>query len=78
MKIKILKSTVADDRFVRAGSVEDISERDAVLLIRLGKAVAVDALPPAPTIMTTENVSGAIAEDKPKRGRPARFSNAGK
>ena len=75
MKIRILKSTVADTRFVKAGNVEDITERDAMLLIRLGKAEAVDELPPAPTIMTTENFTGVV-EDKPRRGRP-RAKNGG-
>ena len=75
MKIRILKSTVADDRFVKAGNVEDIAERDAMLLIRLGKAESVDELPPAPMVMTTENFSGVV-EDKPRRGRP-RAKNGG-
>jgi hypothetical protein len=30
---------MADGRKVRAGSVEDLSERDAALLIQLGKAI---------------------------------------
>lgn len=69
MKIRILKSTVADNRFVKAGNIEEITDRDAIFLIRLGKAEAVDELPTPPTVMTTENFSGVV-EDKPRRGRP--------
>ena len=73
MQIKILKTTVADGRFVRAGSVEDVSDADAKLLIGSGKAVlAVDApqVEPEPTpAMTTESTQQFVAE-KPRRGRP--------
>ena len=72
MKIRILKSTVADGRFVKAGRVEDISDRDAVLLLRMGKAEAMDELLPPPSVVTTETVEGIIAE-KSRRGRPARL-----
>lgn len=77
MKIKILRTTVADQRIVRAGSVEDVSERDAMTLIQLGKAVAHEAAeafeyePPltaSQTGLTSENTSAVVAEKR--RGRP--------
>lgn len=80
MQIKILKTTVADGRFVKAGSVEDVSDADAKLLIGLGKAVPADAAPvPAPApmpepVMTTENTPQVVA-DKPRRGRPPKAKN---
>lgn len=42
MQIKILRSTVADGRHVEAGTTEDVSDRDARLLIRMGKAEPLD------------------------------------
>ena len=73
MKVKILRTTVADGRFVRAGSVEDISDKDGKTLILLGKAEAVEALN-APVIGMTEEelntkVAEAAVETKLKRSR---------
>lgn len=63
MKIKLLETTVADKRFVRAGSVEDISESDAKMLILLGKAVAVEAEEaPAKIGLTEEELNTKVAE----------------
>ena len=45
MQVKILRTTVADKRFVRAGVVVDLSDIDARALILLGKAVLADAAP---------------------------------
>lgn len=78
MKIKILSSTIADGRYVKAGNTEDVNDNDAMMLIKMGKAAAVDELPPVQPILTTENISGVVAEEKPRRGRPAKGSNAGK
>jgi hypothetical protein len=39
MRVLITRTTMADGRKVREGSVEDLSERDAALLIQLGKAI---------------------------------------
>jgi hypothetical protein len=39
MRVLITRTTIADGRKVRAGSVEDLSERDAALLLQLGKAI---------------------------------------
>ena len=72
MKVKILKTTVADSAFVRAGSVVDLSEKDAKGLILLGKAVAVEAEEapaPVPTEEMTTEAAEAIIETKLKRGR---------
>lgn len=72
MKVKILKTTVADGGFVRAGSVVELSEKDAKGLILLGKAVAVDAEEapaPAPVEELTTETAEAVVETKLKRGR---------
>lgn len=72
MKIKILRTTVADSKFVRAGDVVEVSDADAKTLILLGKAVAADGkmahLAPETEELTTE-VAEAIVETKLKRGR---------
>lgn len=72
MKIKILRTTVADKRIVRFGSIEDVSEKDAKALILLGKAVAVDeseAIEPPSAQISTESAEAVISEDRPKRIR---------
>lgn len=72
MKIKILKTTVANGGFVRAGSVVDIAEAEAKALILLGKAVAADGkldFEPAPVEELNTEVAEAIVETKLKRGR---------
>lgn len=72
MKIKILRTTVADSKFVRAGEVVDVSDVDAKTLILMGKAVLADGImahiEPAPEELTTE-VAEAIVETKLKRSR---------
>jgi hypothetical protein len=40
MKIKIIKTTVANKQFVRAGEIIEVSEADAKLLIGINKAEA--------------------------------------
>ena len=73
MKIKILKTTAADGRFVRAGTIVELSDRDARLLIELGKGVAVAEMPPEPTPepLTTETAADVVATPlrKPKASR---------
>jgi hypothetical protein len=75
MKIRILKTTVADGRFVKAGSVEDVSEADGKLLIGIGKAVPADepvaatVVEPEP-VLTVEDAAPVVAEKR--RGRPAK------
>lgn len=75
MKIEILRTTVADKRIVRAGTVEDVSEKDAKALILLGKAIAADDAivveqPSEP--LNTETAEAVISEDRPKRGRKSK------
>lgn len=43
----ILNTTMADGRLVCAGAVEDVSDKDARLLIALGDAVTLEDAPPA-------------------------------
>lgn len=63
MKIKILKTTVADGRFVRAGAIVELSDRDARLLIDLGKGATVAEMPPEPPAqpLTTETAADVVA-----------------
>ena len=57
MKILILKSTMADGRPVQAGRVEDVSDADARILLRMGKATLVaevlDTVEAAPVVEQT-------------------------
>lgn len=74
MKVKILRTTVADGGFVRAGDVVTISDSDAKTLILLGKAIAVEAEEAPAKIGLTEEelntkVAEAMVENKLKRGR---------
>lgn len=72
MKIKIIRTTVADKRTVRAGSVEDVSENDAKTLILLGKAIALPDDEPveAPVEeLNSDNAADVIAESRPRRTR---------
>ena len=79
MKIKILKTTAADGRFVRAGSIVDLSDRDAKLLIEIGKGIAVaDMQPEQPAEpLTTETVPEVVPTQmrkaKPARGKYGNF-----
>lgn len=60
MRILITRTTVADGRIVRAGSVEDLSDADAALLLQLGKAVpAAEA--------ASEPEPAAVEPEAPKR-----------
>lgn len=42
MQVKILRSTIADGVHVEAGDTVDISDKDARLLLRMGKAEPVN------------------------------------
>jgi len=46
MKILILRSTLASGTHLEAGTVQDVSDDDAAILVRLGKATT--ELPPVP------------------------------
>ena len=41
MKILLLRNTLASGRHLEAGSVQDVSDDDGALLIRLGRATLV-------------------------------------
>lgn len=76
MKVKIIRTTVADRRLVRAGAIEDVSDADAKTLILLGKAAAVGYDEPAQAPeqapaeeLNTENAADVIEESKPRRGK---------
>lgn len=72
MKIKIIRTTVADKRTVRSGSIEDVSDADAKMLILMGKAIALpDDEPIAAPVeeLNTESASDVIAESRPRRTR---------
>lgn len=74
MKIAILKTTVANGGFVRAGTVVDISDADAKSLILLGKAKSVEAEEAPVNVGITEEelntkVAEAAVETKLKRTR---------
>ena len=76
MKVKIIRTTVAEKRTVRAGDIEDLSDSEAKTLILLGKAVEVAN--EAPVVvepvaeLNTENAAPVIAEEMPRRGRKSR------
>jgi hypothetical protein len=55
MKIKILRSTVCGGEAVEAGQIVEAGERDAVLLIALGKAIPVKDDGEKRTIEAPEN-----------------------
>lgn len=59
MRILITRTTVADGRIVRAGSVEDLSDADAALLLQLGKAEPASVEPVEPV--------EAVEPEAPKR-----------
>lgn len=55
---------MADGRFVREGSIEDISDRDAALLIQLGKATV-----PAVEPEAVEPVEAVEVPEVKRKGR---------
>lgn len=78
MKIKILKTTAADGRFVRAGTIVDLSDRDAKLLIEIGKGIEVTETQPEPPAqpLTTETAAEVIATPL-RKAKPARVKHGG-
>ena len=66
MKILILKSTIADGRPVQAGQVEDVSDSDARILLRMGKATLVTEVK-TPEVLDT--VEAAPVVEQTRRGR---------
>lgn len=68
MKIRILRTTVADKQFVRAGEICDLSDYEAKTLIQLGKAEAVDAVEePAAEVLDTTEAEAVVDTGTPKR-----------
>lgn len=72
MQIKILKTTVLDGRFVKAGEIVDASQSGAALLIGMNKAEAIiEADPPKvePAPLTTAEIPTVETKTFPKRGK---------
>lgn len=74
MQVKITRTTVAADGFVKVGQVIDLPESEARMLIAIHKAVAVEAAEPAPTVLDTAEAAPVIDTEAPKakRGRRAK------
>ena len=72
MKIKALKNTSASGQSLEAGNIYDVSDKDAEILIRMGKAeesieaveecsIPEASLPPAPpTASKTKKVKASV------------------
>lgn len=67
MQVKITRTTIADGQVVRAGQVYDLSEKDARLLLQIGKAEPVEAVEPPAAPLDTEQASPVIDTEAPKR-----------
>jgi len=67
MRVRITRTTVASDGFVRIGQVVDLPEADAKMLIAIHKAVPVDDEPEAPTVIDTEVAEPLIDTEAPKK-----------
>lgn len=70
MRVRITRTTVATDGFVRVGQVVDLPEADAKMLIAIHKAELVVDEPPAPAPLDTEQASPVIDTKRrgPRRG----------
>lgn len=61
MKIRITRACGIAGVSHGVGAVVDVSDRDARLLIAIGKAAAApDEAPPAPAVMTTEAADAVV------------------
>lgn len=69
MKILILKSTVADGRPVQAGQVEDVSDSDARILLRMGKATLAVEVTEVEAPVVLDTVEAAPVVEQTRRGR---------
>lgn len=73
MQVKITRTTVAADSFVKVGQIIDLPEAEARMLIAIHKAEPVDepAAVNEPTELDTEQATALIETDSPKakRGR---------
>ena len=74
MQVKITRTTVAADGFVKVGQVIDLPEAEARMLIAIHKAVPVEAELAAPEVLDTTEAAAVIDTEAPKakRGRRAK------
>lgn len=74
MQVKITRTTVAADSFVKVGQVIDLPEAEARMLIAIHKAVPWSEPEPAPAILDTAEAAAVIDTEAPKakRGRRAK------
>lgn len=74
MQVKITRTTVAADGFVKVGQVIDLPEAEARMLIAIHKAVPVDGVEPEPEVLDTTEAAPLIDSEVPKakRGRRAK------
>lgn len=54
MRILVLRSTIASGQAFEAGSICDVSEEDAAILLRMGKATTDLPEPPKPARKATK------------------------
>lgn len=75
MQVLITRTTVANKQFAREGSIVELDENEAKLLIAIGKAEAVTGDEPASETaveadeLTTENAEAVVATTAPKGKR---------
>ena len=67
MRIKILRSTVCNREAVAAGEIIDADDRDALVLLQMGKAIPAGELAPESTAV--EAPEKAIKKPAGKRGK---------
>ena len=77
MKVQILKTTVADSRFVKAGDILDLQEAEARMLVGIGKAKYVSDSEQVEEPVQIEkpldtDSAKAVVETKLKRSRKAK------
>lgn len=74
MQVKITRTTVAADGFVKVGQVIDLPEAEARMLIAIHKAVLWSEPEPAPVVLDTTEAAAVIDTEAPKakRGRRAK------
>lgn len=70
MRVLILRNTVCGGVAVDAGSIVEASEQDALILMRMGKAVAAPTLPKVKGVETADQAPGETAVRRvPKKGK---------
>ena len=64
MKIKALKNTSASGQSLEVGKIYDVSDKDAEILIRMGKAEeSIEAPACPPTASKTKKVKASVNSD---------------